>query len=83
MLQFLGDVGVYIPSLDAIKFTAIRDGYAVGCYARRSALIAVGCHPFDDAAALCAAFEEHRQVFERAAAAKHSHAMGDIMLGVP
>ena len=84
MLQFLGDIGVYVPSRDAIKFTAVRSGFPVECYVRRSALIAIGCQPSDDAAMLCTVFERQRALFERVAAAKYAQGTtGSIGIGFP
>jgi hypothetical protein len=66
-LQFIRDVGVYVPDKDAVKFTAVDGRLAILCYARRSSLIALGCEPMDDADKLCTVFERQRAVFERTA----------------
>jgi hypothetical protein len=72
-LQFIGDAGVYIPEADAVKTTAVHGGVSIACYVRRSALVALGCRPYDDPAALLAAFERHRGRTEMAAVKKFAN----------
>jgi hypothetical protein len=69
-LQFLRDVGIYVPKIDAIKFTAVSKSGTVCCFAKRSSLVAVGCHPMDDPITLLHCFETNRTTFEKTAAAK-------------
>jgi hypothetical protein len=80
-LRFTDEAGVYIPSKDAIKFTAVEQGAIVPCYVRRSTLIVLGCHPFADAEQLCSAFERQRALFEKTASEMHSTGRrGEIMI---
>lgn len=67
-LQFVGEVGVYLPSEDGIKLTAIRDGKLREYIVTRVALIAAGANPTMDPASLLGFFERNRPVFEAAAA---------------
>jgi hypothetical protein len=67
-LEFLGDVGVYLPAEDGIKLTAIEDGHPREYIVTRAALIAAGANPTMDPAALLGFFERNRPVFEAAAA---------------
>jgi len=41
-LQFIGEVGVYLPDEDAVKITAIAGDSAITCIVTRSALDAIG-----------------------------------------
>ena len=75
-LQFLGEVGVYIPKRDAVKFTALHGNDPVACYAKRSALMAFGCHAYDDPMTILRVFEKNRAVLEHSAALKHME--GDL-----
>jgi hypothetical protein len=69
-LQFIGDAGIYVPKSDAVKITAVHGGAPVTCYVKRSALVALGCHPTDDPATLLEVFARHRERAEKIAARK-------------
>jgi hypothetical protein len=80
-LQFLGEVGVYVPKRDAVKFTALHGDHPVACYAKRSALMAFGCHAYDDPMTILRVFEKNRAILERSAALKHAEAgRGEIVV---
>ena len=66
-LNFIGDVGVYLPSRDAVKITAIDGDRVIDCYATRSALEAVGCPGPADGPELIRHFQRHRDNLELAA----------------
>jgi hypothetical protein len=76
-LQFIGDAGIYIPKADAIKITAVHGSAPVACYIKRSALVALGCGPYDDPAAMLEVFEKNRTRTEKVAAGKF--ASGNLM----
>jgi hypothetical protein len=67
-LEFLGDVGIYLPAEDGIKLTAFEDGRLREYVVTRAALIAAGANPMMDPAALLNFFEQNRQLLEAAAA---------------
>ena len=67
-LEFLGDVGIYLPAEDGIKLTAFEDGRLREYVVTRAALIAAGANPRMDPAALLNFFEQNRQLLEAAAA---------------
>jgi hypothetical protein len=71
LLKFLGDIGVYLPEKDAIKFTALSGGDALDCFVTRSALDALGCDPKDRPEILVDRFEHNRALLERAAVKKY------------
>jgi hypothetical protein len=80
-LQFLGEVGVYVPKRDAVKFTALHGENPVACYAKRSALMAFGCHAYDDPMTILRVFEKHRAILERSAALKHAEGgLGEVIV---
>jgi hypothetical protein len=69
-LEFVGDAPVYVPNVDSVKITAVHEGGPVACIFRRSALVAVGCSPADDALALLTVFTRHRKKLEKRASEK-------------
>jgi hypothetical protein len=73
-LNYVGDIGIYLPDSGAIKFTALNDRQVVECYATEAALDALGCTPRDGLHAMVARFEEVRSLFERVADIKHRSA---------
>jgi hypothetical protein len=70
-LQFLSEVGVYIPRRDAIKFTALTPSAHISCYTTRSALTAIGCTTSDSPVKLIERFQENRLTIEIAAMIKY------------
>jgi hypothetical protein len=73
-LQFVGDIGIYVPKADAVKITAVNAGGA-----KRSALVALGCKPYADPATLLRVFEKHRTKIEKSAIEKYlSGHLGNI-----
>ena len=74
-LNFIGDVGVYLPSRDAVKITAIDGDRVIDCYATRSALEAVGCPGLADGSELIRHFQRHRDNLELAAIVKYRRAL--------
>jgi hypothetical protein len=70
-LQFLGEMGVYLPQKDAVRITALTVGSHIGCFATRSALETIGCTPEDPPRKLIDRFEENRLLFEIAAMIKY------------
>ena len=71
LLRFIGDSGVYFPERDAIRFTALAGGDALGCFVTRSALQAIGCAGGDRAEILVDRFESNRALVELAATVKY------------
>jgi hypothetical protein len=71
LLRFLGEAGIYLPDRDAIKFTALSGGDALGCFVTRSALEVIGCTPSDRPEALIARFQQNRALMELAATVKY------------
>ena len=70
-LQFIGEAGVYLPAIDAVKFTALTAGSHIDCYATRSALAAVGCSREDPPRRLLLKFDDNRLSMEIAAIIKY------------
>jgi hypothetical protein len=71
-LQFLTEVGTYVPRRDAIKFTAVTDASSpIACYTTRSALAAIGCTVRDSPIELLERFRENRLSIEIAAMIKY------------
>jgi hypothetical protein len=70
-LQFLSEVGVYLPRRDAIKFTALTPSSHIDCYTTRSALAAIGCTVSDPPIKLVERFQENRLSIEIAALIKY------------
>ncbi len=70
-LQFLSEVGVYLPRRDAIKFTALTPSSHIDCYTTRSALTAIGCTVSDSPRELIERFQENRLSIEIAALIKY------------
>jgi len=70
-LQFLSEVGVYVPRRDAIKFTALTPSSHISCYTTRSALTAIGCTDADSPGRLIERFQENRLTIEIAAMIKY------------
>jgi len=69
-LRFIGEVGVYMPNRDAIRFTAISAETPIDCYIGRPGLMAVGSKPTDGPRELVEAFQKNRDLIERAAMIK-------------
>lgn len=78
-LKFIGEVGVYIPARSAIKITALDGDRIVDCYARRSALEALGCHAVTDAREMIHQFQRHREAIEVAAQVKYRRALAPML----
>jgi Protein of unknown function (DUF1488) len=74
-LQFIGEMGVYLPSRDAVKITALDGDRVVDCYAMRSALEAVGGAPGVQETEITRAFERCRDTIEIAAMVKYRRAL--------
>jgi hypothetical protein len=70
-LQFLSEVGVYVPRRDAVKFTALTSSSHIPCYITRSALAAIGCTVSDSPIELVERFQENRLTVEIAAMIKY------------
>jgi hypothetical protein len=70
-LNFIGEVGIYFPTKDAVKITAIDGDRVVDCYATRSALQAIGCGNLADPWEILATFEKQRVTVEVAAMIKY------------
>jgi hypothetical protein len=69
-LEFVGDAPVYVPETDSVKFMAVHSGGTVSCFARRSALIALGCQAKVNPLMMLQTFEAHRFKLEKTAAKK-------------
>jgi hypothetical protein len=65
-LEFLGDAGIYLPSADGVKFTAVSSDQPVEFIVSLEALVAVGADACDPACPL-QVFEQNRSKFERVA----------------
>jgi hypothetical protein len=70
MLKFVGDIGLYLPDKDAIKFTALDGNTVVGCLVRTSTLAALGARDSDGPKELVDRFHVHRNLLERVARCK-------------
>jgi hypothetical protein len=70
-LQFLSEIGVYIPRRDAVKFTALTPSSHIDCYTMRSALAAIGCTDADTPRELIERFQKNRLSIEIAALIKY------------
>jgi hypothetical protein len=70
-LEFVGDTGVYLPTRDAIKFTAISSGRPIDCYVGRSAFAFFGCTTDTSSTELVELFRQNRDLIELAAMIKH------------
>jgi hypothetical protein len=70
-LQFLSEVGVYIPRRDAVKFTALTPSSHIECFTTRSALAAIGCTVSDSPRELIDRFQQNRLSIEIAAIIKY------------
>jgi hypothetical protein len=71
-LQFLSEVGVYVPRRDAVKFTAMTSASShIACYTTRSALAAIGCTVGDSPIELLERAQENRLSIEIAAMIKY------------
>jgi len=73
-LQFIGEVGVYFPTRDAVKITALDGDRVVDCYTCRSALEALGCSSLANRSELIRCFQNHRLDIELAAMIKYRRA---------
>jgi len=70
-LEFIGEIGVYFPDRDAIKFTALSSsGETIDCYVQRPALTAIGCRLQDGPRELIETFQKNRDLIELAAMIK-------------
>lgn len=65
MLKFVGDIGLYLPGKDAIRFSALDRKTVIGCYIDGSALAALGGNPADSPMQLVDRFHRYRGLFER------------------
>jgi hypothetical protein len=74
-LNFIGEMGVYFPALDAIKLTASDGDRVVDCYVQRSALDALGCPAAALGAELVQHLQAHRDSIEIAAMVKYRRAL--------
>jgi len=74
-LEFIGEIGVYFPDRDAIRFTGICAGEPIDCFIQRSALMALGSRPTDGPQELVDAFQKNRDLIERAAMTKFRRAV--------
>ncbi len=70
-LEFLAEVGVYMPRRDAVKFTALTPSSHIECYTTRSALTAIGCTVSDSPGEIVKRFQENRLSIEIAALIKY------------
>jgi hypothetical protein len=70
MLKFVGDIGLYLPDRDAIKFTALDGKTVVGCFAGASALAALGGSENDGPKELVDRFHIYRNLLERVVRSK-------------
>jgi Protein of unknown function (DUF1488) len=75
-LQFVAEVGVYIPRRDAIKFTALTPSAHIDCFTTRSALAAIGCNQSDTPWELVERFQKNRLSIEIAALIKYRRSTG-------
>ena len=69
-LEFVGEIGVYFPDRDAIRFIAISAGTPIDCYVGRGALAAMGCTAHDGPQRLVEVFQNNRDLIELAALIK-------------
>jgi hypothetical protein len=77
-LQFIGEVGIYLPERDAVKIIAIAGDRTIDCTITRSALDAIGCtssRPDD----IVRTFEARRIDCEIAAMAKYRRATTKLL----
>jgi hypothetical protein len=74
-LQFLGEVGLYVPERDAFRINAMDGDRLIECYAQRSALDAIGCPSPADGPTLIEHFEKHRIEIELAAQVKYRRSL--------
>jgi CheY-like chemotaxis protein len=65
MLKFIGDVGLYLPDKEVIRFSALNGKAVIGCYVTVSALVALGGSPSDTTMQLVDRFHRHRGLLER------------------
>lgn len=65
MLKFVGDIGLYLPDRNAIKFTAFDGRTAIGCHVGASALSALGGSDEDGPKELVDRFHVYRNLLER------------------
>lgn len=78
-LQFLGEVGLYLPDRDAFRINAMDGDRLVECYAARSALDALGCADLAAGPALIEQFEKRRIEVELAAQVKYRRALAPML----
>jgi hypothetical protein len=74
-LQFIGEIGVYLPNRDAVKITAIDGHRVVDCYATRAALETIGCPSLAEGTEMTRAFQRQRDTIEIAAMVKYRRAL--------
>ena len=70
-LNFVGEIGVYLPRQDVIKFVAVDGARAIDCVVKRSALDAIGCGRALEITDMIRQFEKHRIEIEVAAMIKY------------
>ena len=74
-LQFIGEIGLFLPERNAIKITAIDGDRVIDCFVTSSALAAIGCRDRTDHAELVRHFQKHRDTIEIAAMVKYRRAL--------
>jgi hypothetical protein len=78
-LQFIGEIGVYLPDRDAVKIIALSGDHVVECYATRQALDALGCPDCDDGTEMVRAFQRARDAVEIAAMVKYRRSLCPVL----
>jgi len=79
-LQFLGEVGLYLPERDAFRINAMDGDRLVECYAVRSALDAIGCSSSAVGTELIDQFEKRRIEIELAAQVKYRRSLNPMIV---
>jgi hypothetical protein len=74
-LQFVGEIGLYVPERDAFRINAIDGDRLVECYAERSALDVIGCSDLVGGPNLTEQFERRRIEIELAAQVKYRRSL--------
>ena len=70
-LNFVGEIGVYLPGQDVIKVVAVDGHRSIDCVVNRSALDAIGCGRALEIGDMIQQFEKHRIEIEVAAMIKY------------
>jgi hypothetical protein len=79
-LQFIGEIGVFVPDRDAVRITAVDGDHVVDCYATPSALKAIGCTEHSDGIEVVRNFQRNRDTIEIAAMVKYRRALAPTMV---